>query len=166
MKKRFYIFLDIDGVLNDEEHAKKNMVNGIVDFFNPVSVDALNYLIFKLKSNYEVEIYTISSWKNIDVIKRYFDMYGVSVDGINLSRLGDASKPTGKDILDFLKCRDERENYVVIDDEERDYQAYIPINRIIKTDFYKDSLRKYMVDEFLEKNNVLKIVEKRHLKSK
>ena len=76
--KNFYIFLDIDGVLNDIEHIKKVHMSGIKEnatkIFNPESVLALNNLINYLSQNFNVNLVISSTWrKNMESTLHYLN---------------------------------------------------------------------------------------------
>ena len=62
MKENFYIFIDVDGVLWDWPYIKRlthlglREMGGLIENFNPKSIAALNYLIYKLSKVYNVDL--------------------------------------------------------------------------------------------------------------
>ena len=156
------IGIDIDGVLNDWPYIK-SVGKGNFDMLNdfvPDSIVALNYLIEKLKSNYEVELVISSTWRsNMKHTLKALKNNGLNFDGLKINKTiqcGDPCYRGEKEILVYLNEKEEKENYVIIDDEMFDYEKHFSMDKIIKTDLFKDSLRKYMVDDFLSKNNLIK----------
>lgn len=155
MKEKFYVFLDIDGVLNDLQYMqsldKKQM--GIVKV-NPRSVDALNYLVEKLSVRYDVEIVVSSTWRS-NMIETLVTLVnnGFKKENVSVTRTGDFFTPhyRGREILKYLENKKNNDNYVVIDDETFDFKECIPIRKVIKTSFYTGGLDKKMIDSFFEK---------------
>jgi hypothetical protein len=61
----------------------------------------------------------------------------------------------GEEIIAYLYDKENRSNYVIIDDEEFDYETYFRKSSIIKTDIYLGALEQGMVDDWLKNNNLL-----------
>lgn len=159
MKEKFYVFLDIDGVLYDWKYIKSlspEHHGGIIQDFDPESIAALNYLIDVTKKNYEVELVISSSWRsNMDFTLKTLIRHGLQIKDINVSRIGNFYYPCyrGKEIVKYLEDKDNKENYIIIDDETFDYKEFFEKNRIIKTDIFVSDLKKNMIDEFLKNIN-------------
>lgn len=153
-KKNFYIFLDIEGVMWDWDYIKKSMRPDALfaPTYKPESVDALNFLIKKLEKQYNVIITISSSWKyDLDLLKMNFKRFNVICK--NLDKTGSVydSKHRGKKILQYLNDKKENQNYVVIDDDDFDFQQCIPQQKIIKTEIFHNSLNLNQVKTFLNK---------------
>lgn len=152
MKDKFFIFLDIDGVLYDWNFIIKNgeKKSGIIKKFNPKSIDALNFLIEKLSNTFYVEIVITSTWR-INMQKTIETLLNNGLNKkikINNTEISNNPQNRGIEILNFLKnniCKD----FVIIDDEMFDYDKYFKNSQIIKTNIFNLSLNKEMVVKFL-----------------
>lgn len=164
MKENFYVFLDIDGVLWDEQFIDKLIKNDVRErendslsnYFKPSSMDALNFLIDNLKQNFEV-VLVISSTRRIDMPKiteqlksnglievSKIDRTAVSLDMFEMDR--------GLEIINYLVKHNNSKNYCVIDDEVNDITPYIEKEHIIKTSDQK-ALHQKQVIKFLKRLN-------------
>ena len=159
MREKFYVFLDIDGVMYDWDYLKSlgRKSFGIIKTFNPDSVQALNYLLETLNNSYDTELVISSTWRRdmLDTVKTLKDN-GVKM---NLRRvfstpIFNESKTRGEEILSYLSKRQDNQNYVIIDDETCDIEPHFSKDRIIKTNIFTSSLKKSMVDKFLKVNNI------------
>ena len=159
--KEFYIFLDIDGVLWDWPYLKKGMNEGrikrggIIEDLKPESIEALNYLIEKLSIKYDVKLIISSSWRfnmerTLEIIKKAGLNYNKPIDRtiINFQRRGIQIKEYLKDKVNY--------DYVIIDDEDFDFNEHFQKEKIIKTDVMKGALSIKLVDNFLNNNNIIK----------
>lgn len=160
MKQNFYVFLDIDGVLWDWNYIKSNNIQnfGTIKSFNPESVYALNFLMNKLKENFNPILVVSSTWRNdmfatIKVLKEN----GVELNLKTLSKTPISSNPElrGLEILKYLDVQENKENFVIIDDEMFDYKSHFNENRIIKTDIFKAGLNIKQVKTFLSNNKII-----------
>ena len=157
MKKQFYIFLDIDGVLWSapyiiREIDRGNIKRGLIKDLEPKCVDALNYFIKCLDKVYDVRLVISSSWRyhmesTIKTLKKYGLEYSKEIDRTIISK--DTSK-RGLEIKEYLSNKDNYE-FVIIDDEMFDYNKEFNIDNIIKTDLYKDALTLELVKNHLNK---------------
>ena len=166
MKEKFYIFLDIDGVLFDLKYIEKVGYDkfDISRDFDPKSIFALNYLIAELRKNYDVELVISSSWRaNMKKTLEALINNGVVLDYLNVSRTDISSSYCyrGKEIINFLKDKKNKENYVIIDDEMFDFEECFSLDRIIKTDINISDLNEEMVDKFLNNERMFKENKKR-----
>lgn len=168
MKQNFYIFLDIDGVLNDWKYLKYYLDNhpeekgGVITRFNPMSMFALNYLIEKLEKDYNVCLVIISTWRSnmvetVKTLKNQNLKYNKQIDALGFYF---NSYQRGKEILKYLENKNDKTNFVIIDDEDFDYKNNISKNKIIKTNFFDNSLNLKQVINFLKNmQNKDKILE-------
>jgi|LGOV01.1.fsa_nt_gb hypothetical protein len=157
MKEKFYIFLDFNGVLTNWKHSREmEKEKGISSFdsgdeINPVSVEALNFLIEKLEENFEVQL-VFSSMKRLtsDYYDITFDMYKAGIKGSQLMGRTPVGKEKhrGKEIEAYVKNKNVK-NFVIIDDEIGKIKEIYDIKDIIRTDLYDTGLTKKHVDEFL-----------------
>jgi len=159
MKKNFYIFLDIDGVLNDVAFIKQNSYKGkniTSELFNPKSVEALNYLIDTLTAHYETNLVISSSWRiNMDKTLSIMKKNNVRLDNISVSSTKFiVPNKRGLEILDYLNDKQDINNYVIIDDEEFDFKEYFPNSKIIKTNFFYDPINKEKITKFISSLNI------------
>lgn len=139
----FYVFLDIDGVLNDEKYivkcwnknGNKAMYMNHVPF-DPKCLNNLMKLCFYIeKFNYEPKIILTSTWRLHDVDYEIVDArlaeYGLHLSGktkcINHNR--------GKEIADYIKISSHNcYMFLILDDESFDIKSYFP-HQLIQTDF-------------------------------
>ena len=161
MKKKFYVFLDIDGVLYDWNYIKSlgpEHWGGVIVDFDPKSIEALNYLIAQLKKEYDVELVISSTWRsNMERTIQILINHGLKTEDLFISRTRNSTNPRyrGREIMDYLENKRDKENYVIIDDETFDFKEYFHDTRIIKTDIFISGLKREMVDIFLKNNNLI-----------
>lgn len=157
--KKFYLFLDIDGVLWDWPYLKKEIDEGriqrggIIRNLKPESIDSLNYLIDKLSSCYDVELVISSSWRydmkeTLKILKNAGLKYDKAVDRtvINFERRGLQIKEYLKDKTNY--------DFVIIDDEMHDFEDVFEKGNIIKTDVMEGALSKDIVNKYLKKKDL------------
>jgi hypothetical protein len=155
MSKKFYIFLDIDGVMFDWDYIlSKPKKGGLIQDFNPESVKALNKLMSDLSTEYRPELVITSTWRSdMFAVYRAFRDNGVAMSRnihITSTRLGGDPRYRGKEILDYMGGTTEDRNFVIIDDESFDFDKYFDKSSIIKTEMFHGSLNTKMVDNYLE----------------
>ncbi|MFA6860627.1 MAG: HAD domain-containing protein [Clostridia bacterium] len=159
MKEKFYIFLDIDGVLWDWAWLKERIAHkvfkkgGAISKFNPSSMLALNYLIEYLQKRFEVNVVISSSWRHdLEKIKNKLLENGLKFSG-HISKTPRTINPfnRGMEILSYLKNKDNKENYVVLDDETFDFSHTLDLKKLIKTNIFSGGLNMEMVKKFLYK---------------
>ena len=159
MNKVCYIFLDIDGVLNDEtyigecykRHNKPMHMNHVP--FNPKSLNVLMELCQSIEKNgYEVRIILSSTWRlheiDVEIVKARIAEYGLRLYDKTSYILGNR----GKEIQEYLK---DKENYkfIIIDDDKFDIENLYHDNFIHVNPLYGLSIT--------DKNKALKIVLKK-----
>ena len=159
MKKKFFIFLDIDGTLYDyNEIAAGHNLDG-VDTLKQESVDALNHLIGKLEEKYEVKLGIISEMKYymrplIALLKQHNLQYNGRIEPVGGSY--GLPKSRGHQIYKHLLVwgKESLDNgyFVVIDDQDHDFATFFNKNNIIKTGGMRGgALNMQDVEEFLER---------------
>lgn len=159
MKDKFYIFLDIDGVLWDWDFRKKEIdqgkikKGGMIKDFNPESIKALNFLISEINKNFNCFLVISSTWR--------LDMKD-TIEILNENGLDYHNEFLKTDFSLTPEKRGEREilpmtedlngNYCIIDDENFDYKQIFPQNKIIKTNIENSSLSLNQTKMWCEKN--------------
>ena len=159
MKKSFYIFLDVDGVLYDWEYIRsqirsgKMKKGGKIDAFKPESIDALNYLIREKSKGYEVNLVISSTWRHyMDTIISRLNEHGLVYDGeFSRTPISGDPKKRSYEIKEYLRSKINYD-YVIIDDEALDYKQQFDESKIIKTELYERALDKQLVDEYLRRS--------------
>lgn len=139
-----YIFLDVDGVLNNDAARKLHQGNDM----RILSDDNLNeFSNFINKINKKYLIVLISTWRysidNIDLLKKSLNNYGLSLfDCLDI----DDTKSKGELIIDYCQKRDILfDNILILDD------AYISelSNRLVKCNF-EFGLTRYEIEYALK----------------
>ena len=135
-----YIFLDIDGVLNNKRHYKKQHKKYGGRFccenipFNARSIKNLRKIIDKTNS----KIVLSSSWRrlenNIIILKARLIEYGIKIYSITPFINGDRGKEIKKWCEENLKQNDK---ILIIDDNMYDIENYYNSKEIVKIDGYK-----------------------------
>ena len=133
------IFLDVDGVLNCQN--SKTDCNGIMGV-DDEKVDNLKMLVDSTKA----KIVLTSSWRT-GWYKDFKELQGYLADHLDrkLEKAGlfisdktdDAYVMRGEAITKWLSDK-AVENYIILDDEIKDYKRWGLIDRLIKTEFYDD----------------------------
>lgn len=157
MKTKFYIFLDIDGVMYDWDYiitqvnSGRIKMGGQLNEFKPNSVNALNYLISQLNKTYDVKLVISSTWRSHmpSTIKVLKDNGLIYSNEFERTPFGDPSK-RGEQILEFLKHK-QNYKFVIIDDEMFDYKKYFDSKSIIKTEMFHSALSMKDVCDFLNR---------------
>ncbi len=160
MKKKFYIFLDIDGVFMHQSDFEKRdhvLTNDLFMEFDPRCVSAFNYLIKRLNELFNTEVIITSAWQyhkrelSAKILK-----YKVKLE--NFDYLKDCDKVgRGKSIKSFLKAKKDGFGYLVIEDDISDFYNFVELENIILTNFYEGGLTRELVDEFLESDYFRKL---------
>ena len=157
MKKDFYVFLDIDGVLWDWKFIREQVEQGklkrggLIDTFNPQSIRAIDNLLYGLEKQYNVQLVLSSTWRYemrtaIKTLKRNgFEHYN-QMDTTPISR---TPEHRGLEILKYLEDKPEPYDFVVIDDEMYDFADCFNLSHLIKTNMLNASLSQEQVDVFL-----------------
>lgn len=146
-EKLFYIFLDIDGVLNNMEYwnecFERHQVKGIMSMncfpFDPKCLSNLMKLNQELqKQNYNVKIVLSSTWRlnqvDIGIVNSRLAEYGMRIFATTISL---SSGKRGLEIKDFLEDEQygKADNYLILDDEIKDIIEQFEEIHIIHTNF-------------------------------
>lgn len=154
MKELVFIFLDVDGVLNNEnyivkcynKHHKPMSMNHVP--FDPKCLNNLMILVQQIQQlDYDVNIILSSTWRlneiDYNIVDARLAEYGLSLNG----KTSYIDGIRGIEIKDFLqdKCYT---NFIILDDDIFDIQDYFP-NNLVKTNF-KTGLTKHNVKQALK----------------
>ena len=157
MKKDFYVFLDIDGVLWDWKFIREQVEQGklkrggLIDTFNPQSIRAIDNLLYGLEKQYNVQLVLSSTWRYemrtaIKTLKRNgFEHY----DQMDTTPISRTPEHRGLEILKYLEDKQKPYDFVVIDDEMYDFADCFNLSHLIKTNMLNASLSQEQVDVFL-----------------
>lgn len=151
--KIIYIFLDVDGVLNDEEYIEECwQKNGNKPMhmnhvpFDPKCLNNLMILCQKLEENkYDVRLILSSTWRLHDIDYAIVDArlaeYGLSLSDKTLYLSGERGQEIEQYINNNEMCRD----FIIIDDDKFDIEDLFSDNLIstkFKTGFDDKALNK------------------------
>jgi len=146
-EKIFYIFLDIDGVLNNMEYWNecfaRHQVKGIMSMncfpFDPKCLNNLMKLNQELqRRNYSVKIILSSTWRlndyDVAIVNSRLAEYGMRISERTLSL---SSGNRGLEIKHFLneEGMPKADNYFILDDEVKDIVEQFEEKHIIHTNF-------------------------------
>ena len=146
-ERLFYIFLDIDGVLNNIEYWNecfaRHQVKGIMSMncfpFDPKCLNNLMKLNQELqKQNYNVKIVLSSTWRlnqvDIGIVNSRLAEYGMRIFATTISL---SSGKRGLEIKNFLEDEQygKADNYLILDDEIKDIVEQFEEKHIIHTNF-------------------------------
>lgn len=151
--EKFYVFLDIDGVLWDWKYQKEflkqnpHLHGRFVNKFDPKCIDALNFLLKELSKKYNVQLVISSTWR-LEFEKAISSLLN---QGLLFNKKILATPIMKHDrqleIETFLQDKPNKNNFVILDDDCNclDFDQ----NKIIKTNIENNSLSKEMVRNFL-----------------
>jgi len=138
-KEIIYIFLDIDGVLNNKNyillcHYKHKQVMNMRNVpFDPQCLEYLRILNEIISKYYECRIILSSSWRMSEmdtaIVKARLAEYGLKIKG----RTPYIDMKRGLEITEFLKDKAYK-NIIILDDDDFDIKRDFP-NNIVKTNF-------------------------------
>lgn len=146
-EKLFYIFLDIDGVLNNESYFdecyNRHKVKGIMSMncfpFDPKCLNNLMKLNQELqKQNYNVKIVLSSTWRlnivDTEIVNSRLAEYGMRIFANTIS-LNSGNR--GLEIKNFLENEKyvKADNFLILDDEVKDITEQFEEIHIIHTNF-------------------------------
>lgn len=150
LTKPIYIFLDVDGVLNNVKHCHKQHLKYGGRFFmeqmpfNPKSLINLKKIVDKTGA----QIVLSSSWRNTErgmiVLEARLAEYGLKI----FDKTGDCGS-RANEIIDWLTEHPEDNEFIIIDDEMYDLEGAFNSERIYKINGYYGLDRK-------AKNGILK----------
>lgn len=123
------IFLDIDGVMNNDcwltEQKQKNPEFRFQDFLNPVAVDALNSIVEKSGASVVIS----SSWRRFFTPVELRELFakngfkGTVLDSTPLSK--EVRAPKAAAIKEWLAMHPNVQRCVVVDDREEEVEGLI-----------------------------------------
>lgn len=154
---KFYVFLDIDGVLNNYVWIKKVYYSKDPNINKYISKDNVKILNNFLKTlslkGFDVVLVISSAWRH-DLTKTIKELYhgGLEYSG-KFYRTGFGHDGVrGLQILDVINALNIKQNFVVIDDETTDITPHINSTNIIKTTgIFKLGLTEENTKHFLTK---------------
>ena len=173
------IFLDIDGVLNSDEHfievyddkkifykayPNDEYRNNLNDIIKPnlfdISFEKLQ-LLKKIVRETDYKIVVSSAWRLMPkwtLIEDYLINKGLPIIGITPYIYGER----GEEIRTYLKKHKEIENFIILDDERfKDFNELL--NYLVKTDFCDEGLTEEHAEEAINLLNNMKV--KKYTKS-
>lgn len=153
-----YIFLDVDGVLNNHKHYKKQHEKYGGKFacenmpFNPRSLKNLRKIIDELGGKWQVKIVLTSSWRHSDrcmtVLEARLIEYGMKLYGVINPESYSCDR--GKEIKEWIHSHgntrtvlyaDNKEyqrlddQFIIIDDETYDIYDYYDESYVVKVNW-------------------------------
>lgn len=149
-----YIFLDIDGVLNNQNDIiRKHKCNA--PHFEAHFCEEAYKTLGKICKKCNAKVVLSSTWrlgfrnnmqpKEEDIFSqrllKLFNKYNIDLIGITTLEYLDRGVQIKKFIKDHLLYHD---NYIVIDDEVKNILPYIVKDRVLKIDFKKGLLHKHI----------------------
>ena len=162
------IFLDFDGVLNDKDYFYRSeekiekfkrdtnfeekwyddfelCADKLMLHFDPSKLELLQEIVDETDS----KIVIISSWREMieyPFVEKRLKDYGLPIMG----RIVDHNKDRGKGIRNYLKIHKEIDNYIILDDETKEYTES-ELSHLVKTDFFKSGLNEEHKDETIKR---------------
>lgn len=139
MNKPFYIFLDIDGVLNNEIYTINQAILNKTRYFcssvpfDVRNIQALKYLIDNI--NEDVNIIISSTWRldkdDMLIASTRLQEYGIKIKGKTSSNV----TMRGEEIDSYCKKHKITDNYLIIDDDndmlEHQLSHFIHCNSLV-----------------------------------
>ena len=142
MKRKIYIFLDVDGVLNNINFWKKNYFkygfSAGTYSIDEKNIKTLAKLHRKLKDKYELHYVLSSTWRlskdgQAVILNRLRDN-GIKLDGITEPN---NSEDRGKLILNYLNNLQSYDLAIAMDDDTFDINPYLTENfHLVAPDFH------------------------------
>ena len=161
--KKFFIFLDIDGVMYDWNYIKAEVDGGNfgareLKQFKPESIEALNFLMDTMRETHKVQLVISSTWRDSAIVPLYKN--GAHLKGAVYSTpvLGDPAH-RGVEIISFLEkwnLKEDEYDFVIIDDESFDFKTYFTDDQIIKPNIFSGALSLDMVKKYMKTKGYLK----------
>ncbi len=147
-----YIFLDIDGVMNNRRDWMSKVDNKAEEFHDHrMFCDEAWQLLSDTCKKVNASVILSSSWRigltyddNDKVIARdtnchlstklieYFNKYNIKLVGITVNNWSERGQQIMKYVMDHLEIEDD---FVVVDDESFDIRDYISEDQFVKTEF-------------------------------
>ena len=158
--KNFYIFLDIDGVLNNRNWIKTcvdyNLESkGYNKFIDPNSIKALNIIIESLEKYFNVIIVLSSLWKlnGVDKVSNLLQSQNLKISNKIFKTPDKYNRNRLTEIMSFMSQNQVGVNFLVIDDEN--LADYFPTTKfILSTGFDNNGLTPEQADNWLKCLNI------------
>lgn len=159
--KKFFIFLDIDGVMYDWDYIKSEVDGGNSDArglkqFKPESIEALILLMDTMRQTHRVQLVISSTWRDNAIVPLYRN--GAKLKGaIHSTPVSGQPEFRALEIISYLEkwnLKDDDYEFVVIDDEYFDFKKYFTDDQIIKTEMFHSALSVDMVKNYLRKKGI------------
>lgn len=117
MKPILHVFLDVDGVLNNEAAFELNTETIVV--LSHENLVVYQWLIDKLNEKYEVEIILSSSWRMYKTCVNKIHKYAKKYPALKYQKqTPDSHKMREDEILEYCKVHDiDSDSVLIIDDE-------------------------------------------------
>jgi hypothetical protein len=140
----YYIFLDVDGVLNDEEHFRQcwEMNGGYamhMNFapFDPRALTNLMNLVKVIRKYGEPKIILSSSWRlhevDTEIVKARIAEYGLRI----IDKTPYIHSERGLEIQDFLSKQEDKDyKFVILDDDLFDIKDLYEENLVLVDRYY------------------------------
>ena len=182
-KKKYYIFLDIDGTLYDAAHCPNYDPDYPLLKYFPMlkksSVNAINTLLEKLEEQFDTQLVITSQRRtDMETCSSYLYGFGLRYNKPLYRTTLDKNLIRGEQILQFMKdagegpfnykkgfmkglkyvlTKEDFKNFVVIDDEDKNNRLtnVIHKSRIIFSDHDFESITSEQIIGYLDKNNLL-----------
>jgi len=178
-REHYYVFLDIDGTLIDEEYGKR--VRGPFFSFGqnsvlkPESIEALNILLASLEQKYDTSLVITSGRRqNFSACVKHLHEEGLVYDKW-ITCIPFEPGRRGQKIVDHMMTKSQPKfprlskvinyligkyadsgytNYVVLEDNLKKIKYEIPPARRIMTNKHSQSLTIKQVENYLKRNNI------------
>ena len=157
MKRKYLVFVDIDGVLTSSRvHYAHNATYEMWARFDPIAIDFFN----KIHDTYPVEFVLMTTWKNHLDVKNVGILHWIQAAFANSGFRGKLANPWKTDPRDqsYLNRWDRAhevlyylneygldiEDYILFDDNAYQFNTILPKKRLIRTDPENGILYKHM----------------------
>lgn len=134
----FYLFLDIDGVLNNRQWLIKckncNLEkDGYSRYIDPKCMNALNYLIKNLQKKYNLHIVISSILKiqGLNEVEIFLKSQNLNITNPLMQTPNKYDKNRTSEIMSFMAQNNIGSHFLVIDDE--DLSENLPLTKFILT---------------------------------
>jgi len=159
MKKDFFVFSSLDGVLNSKLWLAKYKEFGLdqkgyTKLICPDCLSALNYLIKRLSKKYNVKFVLSSLWRmNVEATKKKLILNGLDYK-LELLQTIDfgVDSVRGLEIQDFIEKNGVKNNYLIIDDDADNVRPFHQEDKIIKTDNMGDGLTDRLIAQYISEH--------------
>lgn len=165
--KLIYLFLDIDGVLNNQTYIERcyenNGHNGMSMYKTPFDPECLQHLMILIQyieqKGYIVEIILSSTWRLNDddfrIVNSRLGEYGLMLRG----KTPYIHSCRGKEIQKFIDDHMKPCYYIVLDDDVKDIIPYHDVEKYVINTTFKNGFNSLKLIEAINKfNNYIELV--------